>query len=86
MSHPEIDRLRRDLLQAHRQLEVWWRFFAGSWAVARATAREHRALRHTWQRRALWRALTLPLLAWVLDSSPTRLPGYRGQQLGATHH
>ena len=31
------------------------------------------ALRHTWQRRALWLALTLPLLARVLGSSPTRL-------------
>src|ERR671935_57056 len=70
MTHPEIARLRRDLLQAHRQPEAWWRFFAGSWAVARATARDHPALRHTWQRQALWRALTLPLLARVLGSSP----------------
>jgi hypothetical protein len=70
MTHPEIDRLRRDLLQAHRQPEAWWRFLAGSWAVARATARDHPSLRHTWQRRALWRALTLPLLARVLRSSP----------------
>src|SRR5919201_1146678 len=70
MTHPEIDRLRRDLLQAHRRPEAWWRFVAGSWAVARATARAHPALQHTWQRRALWRALTLPLLAQVLGSSP----------------
>lgn len=74
MPHPEIESLRADLRVASYSPLAWSRFLAGSWSVARITARAHPRLYRSWRARALWRAATLPLLARLLGCAPGSAP------------
>ncbi len=68
--HPDIAALRVHVQQRRYRPWALATFFVASVAVARRTATRHPALVRSWRRRALCRALTLPLVARILGCSP----------------
>ena len=68
--HPDIEALRARVRQRGYHPCALVTFLVASGAVARHTAARHPALRRSWRRRALYRALLLPLVARFLGCSP----------------
>lgn len=64
--HPEIARLRAELMRARYRPSAWVHFLTSSCGVAQATARSHPMMTRSWRYRAIVRALALPCLASVL--------------------
>jgi len=87
--HPEIARLRADLRRRRYSPFALAGFFAGSWTVSWSTARMYPATARMWRRRALGRAVALPLVAVALGcrpSSPALWTVYAWQQLDLYWH
>jgi len=68
--HPDIEDLRVRVTQRRYHPWALATFLVASVAVARRTATRHPALVRSWRRRALCRALLLPLVARILGCSP----------------
>jgi phosphatidylglycerophosphate synthase len=68
--HPDIEALRARVRQRRYHPCALVTFLVASGAVARRTAARHPSLFRSWRRRALYRALLLPLVARVLGCAP----------------
>ncbi len=68
--HPDIEDLRVRVTQRRYHPWALTTFLGASVAVAGRTATRHPALVRSWRRRALYRALLLPLVARLLGCSP----------------